>query len=360
MIQQDTTKVITPGNQLNVGEINISNTNQLRTPVLQIEDHTPRHLTQQQPVFARPKITYQQLTHKDSIYLNLIPAESDNIFDAELSFETELPSKETNLKELTPKIEVVKEEVAQIQPEEEQITVKDTVETITVQPLPNRIKIRSANQFEGSKDWLSGFIILAILIAGLVKLTSGKYLNDIFSSIRYQQSASKLFTTFNVQNQKPGWALSFLFILSTSLLIFEYTMVMGRQPENISHFYFLLVIFGGIIVYSFLKKTIYHFVGFVFDTTTDTKTYIFNAELLNKAFGISMLPIISVVPFVDQLTATFLLKAGLVLFVLMYLVQLLRGVKIILRSPLSIFYMFLYFCALEILPLAILIKIMIL
>jgi len=358
MIQQDTTKTNLPSQQLNVEEIEISSS-QLRTPVLQIKNETPRHLVQQKPVFTQPKITYQKLSHKDSIYLNLLPSESDNIFDSELSFETEQP-----VAEITKNEETVSENINLEKNEDKSVAIQeskiDTVETITVAPVPTPIKIRSTNQFEGSKDWLSGFIMLAILIAGAVKVTSGKYLNDIFSSIRYQQSAFKLFSTLNLQNQKPGWALSFLFILSTSLLIFEYTLVMGRQPEDISHFFFLSSIFGGIILFAFLKRTTYQLVGYIFDTLTDTKSYLFNAELLNKAFGVSILPIISIVPFVDQTTATLLLKVGLVLFVLMYLVQLLRGVKIILRSPLSIYYMFLYFCALEILPLAILIKILIL
>ena len=358
MIQQDTTKAKTPNQQLNVGEIEVSSS-QLRTPVLQIENETPRHLIQQKPVFIKPKISYQKLSHKDSIYLNLLPSESDNIFDSELSFETERPVAEIIKKDeaSSENKNVKKVENKSVEAQESKI---DTIETITVAPIPTPIKIRSTNQFEGSKDWLSGFIVLAILIAGVVKVTSGKYLNDIFSSIRYQQSAFKLFSTLNLQNQKPGWALSFLFILSTSLLIFEYTLVMGRQPEEISHFLFLAGIFGGIILYAFLKRITYQLVGYIFDTLTDTKSYLFNAELLNKAFGVSILPIISIVPFVDQVTATLLLKVGLVLFALMYLVQLLRGVKIILRSPLSIYYMFLYFCALEILPLAILIKILIL
>nr|WP_321454110.1 DUF4271 domain-containing protein [uncultured Carboxylicivirga sp.] len=358
-MQQDTLKIHAPNNQLNVGKIDITTTNQLRTPVLQLENKTPKHLTQEPTVFVRPKITYQKLSHNDSIYLNLISAESDNLFDSELSFETDLPITQNIAPDINKNEEVVQSTTIDTTQKVTQATLIDTVETITIQPVVSNMRIRSTNQFEGSKDWLSGFILFAILIAGIVKLTSGKYLNDIFSSIRYQQSATKLFSTFNVQNQKPAWALSFLFLLSTSLLVFEYTMVMGRHPESLSHFSFLLIIFAGIFLFSLIKNSLYRFVGFVFNTRTDTKSYLFNAELLNKAFGIGMLPIISVVPYVDQLTATFLLKASLVLFILMYIVQLLRGVKIILRSPISIFYMFLYFCALEILPLVILIKILI-
>jgi len=206
---------------------------------------------------------------------------------------------------------------------------------------------------------LSVFIILALVIAGFVKLSAGKYLSDLFSSIRYQQSASKLFSSVNVQNQKPAWALTILFFLSTSLLIFEFAHVGGKTPELLSPFIFFLLVIAGIIVYFLLKNILYRLVAYVFDTETPTKEYLFNANMLSKVFGMASLPIVCIVPFVDALTATFLVKSGLALFIIMYMIQLLRGAKIILHSPLSIFYMFLYFCALEILPLSILIKVMI-
>jgi len=133
----------------------------------------------------------------------------------------------------------------------------------------------------------------------------------------------------------------------------------GKSPQQISPFVFFLLINLGIVLYFFLKNLLFRFVGFIFDVQKGTREYLFNANMLSKAFGIASLPVICVVPFVDVLTATFLLKAGLCLFLLMYFIQLIRGAKIILRSPLSIFYMFLYFCALEILPLSLLIKVMI-
>ena len=101
------------------------------------------------------------------------------------------------------------------------------------------------------------------------------------------------------------------------------------------------------------------FAGYVFDAGKKTREYLFNANMLSKAFGALSIPVFTVVPFVDLFTSTLLLKGALVLFLVMYIIQLLRGARIILRKPLSILYMFLYFCALEILPIAILIKVMI-
>ncbi|WP_430816697.1 DUF4271 domain-containing protein [Carboxylicivirga sp. RSCT41] len=322
-----------------VNKDSLSTAASLRTPIQQLEVKEPRHLQIQRTV-APKKIVYRSWSVEDSIYFNL--KESDlsirSIAVADVKFD-----------------DVPQEEVVEL-------TNKDSVRNVLkpeIEVPPPPVIARKGSPFEDSKDWLSAFILLAVIIAGFVKLSAGKYLTDLFSSIRYQQSASKLFSSGNLQNQKPGVALTVLFFLSTSMLVFEFAHLGGKSPEQVSSFVFFLLVNAGVITYFFLKNILYLFVASVFDVQQATKEYLFNANMLSKVFGIACLPIVAVVPFLDVLTATFLIKAGLALFIIMYLVQLLRGAKIILHSPLSIFYMFLYFCALEILPLSILIKVMI-
>lgn len=315
----------------------------LRTPIQQLEVKQPRHLQVQKQRVA-PRVTYRKWSESDSVFLNLKEADAKDLYWGTSS--ADLPE--------------VKQEVKPTR--QEQVTQLDTVQqqVKTEIQIPSQpVILRKGSPFEDSKDWLAGFILLALIVAGFVKLTAGKYLNDLFSSIRYQQSAFKLYSSANLQNEKPSWALTILFFLSTSLLIFEFAHVGGKSPERFTDIIFFLLVNAGIIGYFLLKNILYRFVAFVFDVEKATKEYLFNANMLSKVFGLACLPIVSVVPFVDLLTAEFLIKTGLVLFIIMYIIQLLRGAKIILHSPLSIFYMFLYFCALEILPLSILIKVMI-
>lgn len=327
-----------------VSQDSLATSKSLRTPIQQVEVKQPRYLQVQRKKTV-PKITYRKWSESDSVYFNLKPADGrdlywgKNVSDVSHVELVEAPN------EVEERIEVDTGEQAKQIP----VIVQESKPAV----------LRKASPFEDSKDWLSGFIILALIIAGVVKLTAGKYLSDLFSSVRFQQSASKLFSTANLQNEKPSWALNVLFFLSTSMLIFEFAHIGGKSPEQLSDPVFFMIVIAGIIGYFSLKTILYRFVAFVFDSEQATKEYLFNANMLSKVFGLACLPIVSIVPFVDNLTAGFLIKAGIVLFILMYIIQLLRGAKIILYSPLSIFYMFLYFCALEILPLSILIKVMI-
>ncbi len=315
----------------------------LRTPIQEVEAKQPKHLQLNKCQPWPQKVVYETWTREDSVYFNLVQSEAGVFFH-----KLQVTSSETEgiVSEDTTVLDVSVQNIAAGR-------VKNTT-------IPDElVNIRKGSPLQDSKDWLSGVILLVLIIAGFVKLYSGKYISDLFSSIRYQQSASKLFSTFNMQNEKPGWALTILFFLGASLFVFEYVYLGGRSPKQIRPFIFFLLINAGIILYFLLKSLLYRFVAFVFDTQQGTKEYIFNANLLSKAFGIVTLPVVCVVPFVDVLTATFLLKVGFFMFLIMYFIQLIRGAKIILRTPLSIFYMFLYFCALEILPLSLLIKVMI-
>ncbi|MCU4155950.1 DUF4271 domain-containing protein [Carboxylicivirga sp. A043] len=328
-------------NQQVVNKDSLSTATSLRTPIQQLEIKEPRHLQTQQVVKPK-KVVYRTWSVEDSIYFNL--KKSDQVINQV----TQVSASDVN---------VVAEEIAPVEPRPENVVKEETKPEVVV-PSPPVVARKSA-PFDGSKEWLSGFILLAIIIAGFVKLSAGKYLSELFSSIRYQQSATKLFSSGNLQNQKPSVALTCLFFLSTSMMLFEFAHIAGKSPQQVSSFVFFLLVIAAVISYFFIKNVFYLFVASVFDVQQPTKEYLFNANMLSKVFGMACLPIVAVVPFVDVLTATFLLKAGLALFLIMYVVQLLRGAKIILHSPLSIFYMFLYFCALEILPLSILIKVMI-
>ncbi|WP_430811670.1 MULTISPECIES: DUF4271 domain-containing protein [unclassified Carboxylicivirga] len=319
----------------------LATSTQLRTAIKPMEAVKPRFV--QSPRVIKPQ--YRHWTSQDSVFFNLKAATANDKAE-QVTFASPAPESQVLV---TPKQADVPVKPAAELP-------RESYRSISV---PAPVTIRQATPFEGSKDWLSGFILLALLIAGFTKLWAGKYLNELFSSVRYQQSATRLFSSFNMQNEKPAWALTVLFFLTTALLVFEFAMLGGRQPERLSSFLFFLLVNAGVMGYFFAKNTLYYFVAAVFDVQPATKEYLFNANMLSRVFGVVCLPIVSVVPFMDVVSATMLLKGGLALFIVMYIIQLLRGAKIILHSPLSIFYMFLYFCALEILPLSILIKVMI-
>ena len=224
--------------------------------------------------------------------------------------------------------------------------------------LPDPIVRKSSSPLQKYNDWLSGFLIFSVVIIGFLRISSMKFLRDLFSSAFYSQAASKMYSSVNIRNSKPSFILSVLFFINTGIFIFEALVFYGETIFGQEGFSLLIIVWVILIVYDVIKGLLYRITGFVFETSFLTGEYLFNASMLSKVFAILLLPIISVIPFVNIWIVPNLIKLGVGMFIVLYIWQLFRGMKIFFQNTFSVFYMFLYFCALEILPLVILYKIL--
>ena len=341
----------------------------MRTPILEPEQVVPAYLRNQALKKAEPvKVSKPELARSDSSAFNLnakVTIPGNYFFHNSLSSFKSEQKKTAVYLETTIEDEQFDSQSGDSLP----LSIADSTsrkveqesivrESLEVRPKNEVVKVRHTSSFDGHKEWISGLIILVLIIAGFVRISFYKYLYDLFSAVRFQQSALKLYSTVNVQNNKPVFALTALFFISTALMVFEFVLSFGQANLQLEGIYLFGVILGGLLLYFLIKQLMYRFVSVVFEVQGQTGEYLFNAGLLSQVYGLILLPIVCLVPFVDAGTGTFLLKIGVALFLFMYVIQLVRGAKIILRTPLSIFYMFLYFCALEILPLSLLIKVL--
>jgi hypothetical protein len=109
-------------------------------------------------------------------------------------------------------------------------------------------------------------------------------------------------------------------------------------------------------VYS-LKLIILKSAGFLFGVDREMVSYIFNVFLINNVSGIVLLPIIALLAFGGWLSGPWLITVALTLLLIAFIYRLFRAITIGMGSPFfSPFYLFLYLCALEIAPLAVLLK----
>jgi len=241
---------------------------------------------------------------------------------------------------------------------------KSSVETSTkiflqgTTSLPDPIVRKSTSPLKKYNDWLSIFLIFSVVIIGILRISSMKFLRELFNSAFYSQAATKMYSSVNIRNSKPSFVLSFLFFVNTGLFIFEALVFYRATIFGQEGFSLLLIVWSVIVGYDVIKGFLYRMTGFVFDTSFLTGEYLFNAAMLSKVYAIVLLPIISVIPYVNIWMIPNLIKIGVGIFIALYIWQLFRGLKIFFQNTFSGFYMFLYFCALEILPLVILYKIL--
>ena len=112
-----------------------------------------------------------------------------------------------------------------------------------------------------------------------------------------------------------------------------------------------LIIFAGVIVYFGLKQGLYSVQGKMAEANAETQEVLYNMNLFNRILGVVLIPVTLILAFSRLPNPEILVGIGGIMVLLCYILLVLRGLKILLRKDFPIFYLILYLCTLEILPL---------
>lgn len=239
-------------------------------------------------------------------------------------------------------------------------TIVDSSESISasseqIKPLGEHGKLIQKAQ----NEWMIGISLFLLVLMAITRFSFGKYLFRVIDSVLNYQSSNNLFLEKNMRNIRGSIFLNTLFIINISLFLVQYSNCFF-SPENTeipfsTYLYTLLGIMG-----LYLGKIItIRSMGYIFNGTNEAKEYLHTVFIYNKNLGIILLLITLSVPFIAEFSSALLLNIGLVIALIFYIFRLFRGIKILFRKHVSIFYMILYLCALEILPLLVIYKLLI-
>lgn len=220
-------------------------------------------------------------------------------------------------------------------------------------PLHGKAGIRLSSS---RSDWLVGVLLISLFLLAVIKFSYNKFLTRVVDSLINNQTASTLFNEKNMKNMRGSMIMNFMFFLNGAVFLFE--LIHFNQLGNSSYQGFqLFLICLFVLLGIYLVKTIsFRLLGYIFNGSRETREYLHSVFLFNKNLGLFLFPVIVGVPFIVPYAVPLLLKGGVALAGCLYLLRLLRGLKILFRKHVSIFYMILYLCALEILPLMMIFK----
>ena len=105
-----------------------------------------------------------------------------------------------------------------------------------------------------------------------------------------------------------------------------------------------------------IKAIIWKTSGIIFQAESFSQEYVYNMHLYNRNTGIFILPAVTAIPFVSNEVQPFLIYGVISIVCLSYIFRMFRNFQIIHARNVSAFYFILYLCALEILPLLLILK----
>ena len=214
--------------------------------------------------------------------------------------------------------------------------------------------VRAPNE----KDELFYMLAGLLLLIGIIRAGFPKYFQNIFrlffqSNYRQKQSKESL-----LQDNLPSLLFNAAFLLSGGLLI---ALLANGSPQvaHIPLWLLWLYTFGTLAVIYIGKYLFIFFCGWAFNVPQVAFNYNFIVFLVNKVTGICLLPLLAIMAFSHGQTydAAVTVAISLVLLMLLYRYIVVLG-TVVKNLKINAVHFFIYLCAVEILPLLVIYKLL--
>lgn len=203
-------------------------------------------------------------------------------------------------------------------------------------------------------DWLLGVIIISLVLLAWLKLFYNKFLDQTLLSIANYQLSTKLFRDQNIFSKRVAFALNMNFILVGSAFAYLVLGFYNLSPFHLDDFLSYLAYAGSISLALLLRYIVSQVLGHVFRKQAEFRDYLQQLLLIYKNLGVYLLVLVIGIAYISEELRIYLLYLSLVLVAAAYGLRFIKGFNIILSSKdVLIFYLILYLCTLEILPLLI-------
>lgn len=206
-----------------------------------------------------------------------------------------------------------------------------------------------------SKDIITIILLILSLIVWYTIASGGNYIileiKQLFAAVDRKSS----FTEISSLSTRNNFLLSVNYIFSFAIF---WTTVVSTYYSNTKP-YIALIFIGAILVYHFSKYLVLVVLNFIFGDKSSTekmkiwgKNYVF----LNLLSGILYLFLTFLVVYSKPIYVNFAISLGFISIVIYLLSAIYRMVNIFFINLTTLFYLILYFCTLEILPLIVVAK----
>ncbi len=199
-------------------------------------------------------------------------------------------------------------------------------------------------------NWTIILIIILFAILAAIRSASENYVVQLFQSLFDRKSATKLFKEKVSTLMSVTFRLDTFFILTTGSFIYQLADHFIGFDDN-ERFLYLGLCIVALFLYINLKYSLYLLSGAIFDTKDETREYIFHAKTGNRIMAIILFPIVLSLFIAQGEFAEFLVFFGLGIVAIMLVIKTLRSMLLIAQKVFSFYYLILYLCTLEILPL---------
>lgn len=198
------------------------------------------------------------------------------------------------------------------------------------------------------------FILLAIY-AWISIYYSNEFVQTFQASTNFKLTSKMFQNKSQLQNQLDA-ALYLYYFLSLAFMLYFMELRIDVIPLELQGALLFLFNLGLLVMLFFGRIVIHNIAGFLFNKTRIVREYLYNMFVFNKLSGLVILPMMFLMVYTRGSIQEIVFWAIIFALSGILIMRLIRGAVFSYRKDVLNFYMFLYLCALEIMPLVLLYK----
>ncbi len=205
-----------------------------------------------------------------------------------------------------------------------------------------------------ASEWLGILFILIIAVLTWVRFNYSKRFQQLFSAAINQRLMRQLMRQELVFSHRASIVLTIVFVFSLSSFLYVADSTFSWTILDASGFQLWLQYFALIVLIYLVKILSIEWIKLLADGDFGLSEYEYDIFIINKASGLFIFPIAMLGAYLFRPQAEVIIGIGFIILLGMYIYRWIRGLGNAIRLHVPVFYIILYFCTLEILPLAIL------
>jgi hypothetical protein len=206
-----------------------------------------------------------------------------------------------------------------------------------------------------STDWITLLLLVCLFIIAWIQTFYSKRLSQIFRAAALPHAVNQLEREGDLFRQRISLGLGFIYYTVGSIFIFQIYSAYNVIHFGKSNLLITAGIFVGLFLYQIIKSLMIYILGYVFDNRESARAYQLNTLIFNHITGLFLFPVTIIAFYWESIE---ILNIGIIIVLLLTLYGLYRGILTGLSDKnYNLFYLFLYLCTLEILPLLLIYKV---
>lgn len=195
-----------------------------------------------------------------------------------------------------------------------------------------------------------GIVIGIILFFMYIRMAFGKQVNLFFGIVFNHLRADNIQRNSGLVTKRASFLINILFFITVGLLLQHQLDFMGLSMTSYSQLQSFIILSLSVTTFYGLKWVFGGILAHILKIQDLNKAYFFHIFIYNKLFALLSFPIILALPYISSSWISVILSGILYFAMILYMLRIFRILRLSIQRKLSVFYLFLYLCALEITP----------